>query len=141
MPNPDDALRVARKSPRVARLLASTILAAARIDLQMSVSEADAEALAHDYLPTGALERIRENQKRRELRGLPNEYRDRGVLSRTILEGVVRTSADQLRVDYGGIWGLFRIWKNDLAIRIRSWYATKQVNIDLREKSARDERT
>src|SRR4051812_526211 len=90
------ALGVAHRSARVRRLLATTIQAAARLAIRVSVTSAEADALAHHYLPREAVEQIRRNRERRALQSLPNVYRDRGVITTTILDGVTqRESRDR----------------------------------------------
>jgi hypothetical protein len=96
--------------------------------------------LAHDYLPTDAVRKIRENRERRELRDLPPEYRDRGVVTRTILEGVTRTSERQLQGGQRGVWSGLWAWQKRRLVGFRTWSAAKRIETDLREHAASDER-
>ena len=137
----DAALKVARTSPRVGRLLATTIVAAARIELRVTVGQAEAAALAHDYLPTDAIEHIRKNIEHQRLRDLPSEDRIRGGVSSTIIDGVTRTSERELRalgerVETGG-----GTWVNRLFIRFRGWQAKREIAADLHDNVSRRERS
>jgi hypothetical protein len=115
----------------VARLLSTTIVAAARIRLNVTLRRPDADSMARDYLPKDAVEQLRRNRERREFRFLPREYRDRGGVSRTILDGITRSTDRELGRKPTGI----RRWFQRLQVRVRAWHAANHIATHLHARA------
>jgi hypothetical protein len=79
-------------------------------------------------------EQIRRNGERQALRGLPEQFRDVGGISKTILDGIV-VSTDRDIIPKGAFIAWIKRWQ----IKARAQSATAELVTDLRKRANQQE--
>ena len=128
--NRERAIQTARRSPRVARLLAASIRTAVGFTLNISISDAESAALAHDYLPSDAVRKMRDNQRAAAMHSLhPDDVR-RAAIGGTILDGITKHAANSPL-------GWIRRWLYIRRVKAQVQRAKTDLHRELRDRRRR----